>query len=108
MTERQDLIPKYEALFGSNGAEFGITAENNQITKIIETIPNLVGEQTASVCKTLRIEFQNGKAVELFRKHLAPAQNEQTQEEVILFVREANFFNVLLKDLNKIWMEKSG
>lgn len=109
MIERPDLVQKYEDILESNGTLFGITEANNKIAKIIETVPNLAGEHLGSVCRYQTIQFENGKKLELFVKQMPENSVHMEQlKEFNVFARESNFFNVLLKDLQEIWLERSG
>lgn len=109
MTERPDLIQRYEHLFQSNGDLFGITLNSTKIVNVTETVPSLIGEHMCSICTYHTVEFANAGTMEFFVKRVPP---DQTGIDLVnssnSFKTEARFYNVLLKDLQKIWLQRSG
>lgn len=99
---QEELIAKYQKILKDNGS-----------TEIVEKVevnsPKLIGEHMASVCLYVTLHFTNGKKQELFVKQLpSNAAHLAMLVDWNLFEKESYFFNVILKDMQKYYLGKTG
>jgi len=99
---KSELIKTYQEILDKNGI-------NEVVIDLDVVVPPLQGEHLASASEYVTVKTSSGRDIELFVKRMpSNLQHYELLKDMNVFPKESAFYNSLLKDMQEIYLDKTG